>query len=183
LAALTALRISRIKNITVSFAMDDYGFELFCDQPMPIEEALARGLFTTDRLHSDLLEGANVSDMARRQFRDIARIAGLVFQGFPNKMLKARHLQANSQLFFDVFREYEPDNLLFKQAYDQVLRLQLDETRLYTALTRLSASTVKLVTLTKPSPFGFGLMVDHLREKMTTEKLTDRVKRLQLMAA
>ena len=85
LAALVALRISRIRPISFSIAMNDYGFELLSDQEIPLEEALELDLFSTDNLLEDVLESINSTEMVRRKFREIAAIAGLIFQGYPGK--------------------------------------------------------------------------------------------------
>ncbi|MCB0812663.1 MAG: DNA ligase-associated DEXH box helicase, partial [Flavobacteriales bacterium] len=119
LASLLAFRMSLLKPITFSIAMNDYGFELLSDQPVPIEEALDNDLFTPQDLLADLQRSLNATEMARRKFRDIASIAGLVFKGMPGRPLKEKHMRANSSLFFDVFRDHEPDHLLFRQAYDE----------------------------------------------------------------
>ena len=119
--------------------------------------------------------------MARRKFRDIASISGLIFKGYPGKSKKDRHLQASSQLFFDVFQEHEETNLLYLQAYEEVMEFQLEESRLYEAMERIQQQKIVLVNIDKPTPFSFPILVDRLRGKLTTEKLTDRIKRMQLV--
>ena len=121
--------------------------------------------------------------MARRQFRDIAGISGLVFKGFPGKQKKDKHLQSSSQLFFDVFHDYEPNNLLLLQSYDEVMNFQLEEGRLRLALQRIKEQKIILSKPEKPTPFAFPIIVDRLREKMSSEKLADRVKKMKLQLA
>jgi len=96
LASLIAWRISQRMPISFSIAMNDYGFELLSDQPVPQEVLCDTALFTEENLDEDIRKGINASEMAKRQFREIARVAGLVFQGFPGRQLQNRHLQANS---------------------------------------------------------------------------------------
>ena len=47
MAALLAFRLSRIKPITFSIAMNDYGFELLSDQPIHVDDSNVYDLFTT----------------------------------------------------------------------------------------------------------------------------------------
>ena len=111
--------------ITCSLAYNDYGFELLSDKKIDIQKILDNNLFTTQYMLSDLQKSLNSTEMARRKFRDIAVISGLVFTGYPDKGIKMKHLQSNSELFFEVFREYEPDNLLYQQAHTETFEHQL----------------------------------------------------------
>ncbi|MCB0105756.1 MAG: hypothetical protein KDE53_07600, partial [Caldilineaceae bacterium] len=83
LAALTAYRLGRHQPITFTIAANDYGFELLAPEPAPLCAALQDGLFAVDNLLDDILQSLNAAEMAKRQFREIARVAGLVIQRFP----------------------------------------------------------------------------------------------------
>ncbi|HJX26783.1 MAG TPA: DNA ligase-associated DEXH box helicase, partial [Thermoanaerobaculia bacterium] len=179
LAALLAWRISRLQPITFTLAVNDYGIELLSPDPAPIEEALASGLLSPHNLLEDIPASLNAAEMARRQFREIARIAGLLFQGFPGSRKPARHLQASSGLFYEVFTQYDPGNLLLRQAHREVLERQLESGRIGRTLARLDASRVTILEIERPSPLGFPLLVDRLREKLSSEKLADRVRKMQ----
>ncbi len=178
LAALIAQRIAAIAPISFSIAMNDYGFELLADREIPIEEALENDLFRVENLLRDIQASINSTEMARRKFRDIAAIAGLVFKGFPGAVVKDRHLQASSQLLFDVFRQYEDDNLLLQQSYEEVMDFQLEEARLRSALERVNRQKIILKRPDRPTPFAFPVMVDRLREKLSTEQIMDRIHRM-----
>jgi ATP-dependent helicase Lhr and Lhr-like helicase len=178
IAALVAYRISKIKPITFSIAMNDYGFELLSDQEIPIEEAVETDVLGVDDLLKDIQASVNSTEMARRKFRDIAAIAGLVFKGYPGKPIKDRHLQSTSQLFFNVFHEYEAHNLLFRQAYEEVMDFQLEEARMRKALERIAQQKIIITRPDKPTPFAFPIMVDRLREKLTSEQLKDRIQKM-----
>ena len=180
MAALMAYRIAQIQPITFSLAMNDYGFELLSDQPIPIEEAIETNLLGSDDLMKDIQASINATEMARRKFRDIAAISGLIFKGYPGKPVKDRHLQSSSQLFFNVFHDYDAHNLLLRQAFEEVMDFQLEEARLRRALDRIATQKIILTTPDKPTPFGFPIMVDGMREKLTSEKLEDRIKRMAL---
>jgi len=182
LAALFAYRIAQLSPITFSFACNDYGFELLSPEPAPIEEALEAGLLGTRHLLHDITESLNAAELARRQFREIARVAGLIFQGFPGQNKSMKQVQASSGLLYDVFAKYDPDNLLLLQAQREVLERQLEASRIGTTLTRLASSTVRLVDVVRPTPLSFPLLVDRTRARLSTEKLSDRVKRMTVMA-
>lgn len=180
MGALLAYRMAKIKPITFSIAMNDYGFEILSDQEIPIYEALETDLLTTDNLYRDIQASINSVEMARRRFRDIAAISGLVFKGYPGHQVKDRHLQSSSQLFFDVFHDHESDNLLLMQAYEEVMDFQLEEARMRHALERINQQKFVVTEPGKPTPLAFPILVDRMREKLTSEKLADRVKRMQL---
>lgn len=180
MGALVAYRIAQIQPITFSIAMNDYGFELLSDQPIPIEEAIETNVLGVEDLLKDIQASVNSTEMARRKFRDIAAISGLVFKGYPGKPIKDRHLQSSSQLFFNVFHDYEAHNLLLQQAYEEVMDFQLEEARLRRALERIAHQKIIITRPDKPTPFAFPIMVDRTREKLTSEKLEDRIKRMAL---
>ena len=179
LAALFAWRISRISPITFSMSSNDYGFELLSPDEAHLEGALEGGLLDPGNLIDDIPASLNATEMARRQFREIARVAGLVFPGFPRSGKSARQLQASSGLFFDVFRRYDAGNMLLSQAHREVLERQLERTRLGSTLQRLSESRVIVTTPPKTPPLAFPLLIDRTRERVSSEKLSDRVRRMQ----
>jgi ATP-dependent Lhr-like helicase len=180
MAALIARRLAFAKPISFSIAMNDLGFELLSDQPLDVESLIHKELFSTKNLALDIQSSINSVEMARRKFRDIARISGLIFQGFPGRQKKERHLQASSQLMFEVFREYEPEHLLFMQTFDEVMTFQLEESRMRKTLKKISESRIIITRPEKATPFSFPIIVDRLREKMSSEKLEDRIKKMTL---
>ena len=180
MASLLAYRISKIKPASFSIAMNDYGFELLTDEDIPIEEALADvDFFSINNLIDDIQHSLNANEMARRKFRDIAHIGGLVFTGYPGQQVKNKHLQASTSLLFEVFNEYEPDNLLVRQAYNEALAFQLEEFRLRAALQRIQTQSIILKTIERPTPFAFPILVDSLgRERLTTETMEERIAKM-----
>lgn len=183
MAALLAYRISLLTPITFSIAMNDYGFELLSDQEIPIEAALDSDLLSSDHLRHDLEASMNATEMARRRFRDIAQIAGLVFKGYPGKAQPTRHLQSSSHLFFEVFSDMDPGNLLYRQAHEEVMTFQLEEGRLRRALDRIAQQRIVIKESNKVTPFCFPILVDRLREKLTSEKLEERIQRMTAQLA
>lgn len=179
MAAILAYRIGRIMPITFSFAMNDYGFELLSDQPIPVDDSNVYEMFSEDALFDDIQKSVNSTEMAKRKFRDIAVIGGLIFQGLPGEKQKARHLQSSASLLFKVFAEYEPSNILLKQAYTEVFDQQMEEARLRDMLQRIQKSNIIITWPQRLTPFCFPLKVDSLRENMSSEQLEDRIKRMQ----
>ncbi|MCA6454886.1 MAG: DNA ligase-associated DEXH box helicase, partial [Chitinophagaceae bacterium] len=181
LSAILAYRIGQSLPITFSISMNDYGFELLSDQPVPVDDSNVRELFSTDHLLTDIQKSINSTEMARRKFRDIAVIGGLIFQGMPGERKKARHLQSSASLLFKVFEEYEPNNILLKQAYQEVLMQQMDEVRLRMAMQRIhDHSTIVLRFPEQLTPLSFPIIVDGLnRNHYSSEKLEDRVRKMQ----
>jgi ATP-dependent Lhr-like helicase len=181
MGSLLGYRISLLSPITFSLAFNDYGFELLSDQEIDMQQVLDNELFTTNFMLSDLQKSLNATEMARRKFRDIAVISGLVFTGYPNKGIKMKHLQSSSQLLFDVFRDYEDDNLLFQQAFTETFEHQLEEGRLRLALERITTQNIIWKACKKPTPFSFPIITDRLREKLSSEKLADRIKQMTVI--
>jgi len=180
LAALFAYRISRLQPITFTLSANDYGFELLSAEAAPIEAALTAGLLSPANLIDDVPASLNATEMAKRQFREIARVAGLVFAGYPRAGKSARQLQASSGLFFDVFRRHDPENRLLSQAHREVLERQLESSRIGRTLGRLSKSKVVLTHPRRTPPLAFPLLVDRTRDRVSSESLADRVRRMQL---
>ena len=137
-------------------------------------------LFSPDRLAEDIQAALNSTEMAKRQFRELARVAGLVFPGFPRAGKTARQLQVSSGLFFDVLQRYDPGNLLLSQAAREVLERQLESTRLGIAMHRLSRAAVIVTHPRRVTPLGFPLLVDRTRERVSSESMADRIRRMQL---
>jgi ATP-dependent Lhr-like helicase len=180
ISALMAYRIGKLMPISFSISMNDYGFELLSDQPIPVDDSNVYELFSTERLIEDIQKSVNNTEMARRKFRDIAVIGGLIFQGMPGETKKARHLQSSASLLFNVLEEHDPGNLLIRQAYREVLFEQMEEVRLRNALTRIQSNPIHILFPEKITPLSFPIIADGLnRNNLSTEKLEDRIKKMQ----
>ena len=180
MANLMAYRISLISPISFSMSFNDYGFELLSDQAFSPEAFLDNDLFTPEYLFDDLAKSINISEMARRRFRDIALISGLVFQGYPNKPVKSKHLQSGSQLFFEVFKDYEPDNLLYQQAIEETFDHGMERGRMQLVFEELEQKTIVWKNCSQPTPFSFPLITDRIRSKLSSETVEDRIKKMYL---
>lgn len=180
MAQVIAYRLGEIKPASFSIASNEYGIELLSDTAYVLDEKLLKSLFSPKNLHQDINSGINVQEMARRRFRDIAGIAGLVFQGFPGKQMKSKHLQANAGLFFSVFSEYEPNNLLLREAYDEVFDFQLEEGRLIKAFERIANHKIIFRQLDRLTPFSFPIFSESFRERYSNEDWQSRLEKLKL---
>jgi ATP-dependent Lhr-like helicase len=178
LASLLAWRLAKDRPNTFSMSVNDHGFELLAAETVDIAALLDRSAFAAGELLADVLASLNSGELALRRFREIARVAGLIFTGYPGAPRSNKQLQASSGLFYEVFRKYDAGNLLLGQAETEVLSQELDIRRLAATLKRMSAQTVDFVELKAPSPFSLPLMVERFRETLTNEKLADRLARI-----
>jgi ATP-dependent Lhr-like helicase len=182
LATLIAYRISKFKPLTFTIATNDYGFELLSDQDMNLDGEKVHKILSKDNLMNDLVASVNASEMASRKFRDIAVIAGLVVQSQPGNRKNNKSLQSSSGLIFRVLDEYEPDNLLLRQAYTEVFNHELDEVRMKEAFDRINNCKIIIKQARSFTPLSFPIKVDSLRNSMSNEDLAKRIERMQQQA-
>ncbi|MCQ2994712.1 ligase-associated DNA damage response DEXH box helicase [Pseudomonas syringae] len=178
LASLLAWRLSRHTPLTFSIAVNDYGFELLSATEVDWQAELRPELFSEEHLMKDIMASLNAGELALRRFREIARIAGLVFSGYPGAPKSNRQLQASSGLFFEVFKQYDAGNLLLTQAQEEVLRQELDVARLEHTLQRINQRTLDVHLIKRATPMAFPLLVERMRESLSSEKLADRIARM-----
>jgi ATP-dependent Lhr-like helicase len=178
IASLAAFRMARETPRTFSITTNEYGFELLCEEPMEVTQQGLRRWLATDRLIDDLVASVNVSDLARRQFRDIARIAGLVDSGTPRRGKTSRQLQVSSGLMFDVLEKHDSGSLLLEQARREVLSAQLDHVSLEQALQRIARQSLTLAEPGRFTPLSFPLWADRLQtQTLSTESWQSRIER------
>ncbi len=179
LGALLALRMGRNVRTTFAIAQNDYGFEVLAEEGYPFAEMMTRELFSTRDLAVDVAASVELSALAKLQFREIARISGLVFQQHPGARKSSRQLQASSGLIFDVFSEFDPENILLMQARREVLERQFEESRLGRAMVRIAAGELLVTTPKSPTPLGLPLVVERLGARLSTETVLDRVRKMK----
>jgi ATP-dependent helicase Lhr and Lhr-like helicase len=178
MATLVAARWARLSPQTFSVTANDYGFELLSPAQIPLDSALIEEALSPANLAEDLLASVNLGEISRRQFRDIARIAGLVFQGFPGSGKSTRQIQASSGLVYDVLQRYDPDNLLLRQSRVEVLEAQLELARISQALRRISGRRIVVTTPRRFTPLAFPLWASRLQTQMiSTESWQTRIER------
>ncbi|SFB72251.1 ligase-associated DNA damage response DEXH box helicase [Kaistella jeonii] len=182
MSALIAFRISKITPISFSMAMNDYGFELLSSQEIPLTEENLKQILSKENLIQDVLSSINATEMARRKFRDIAVISGLVIQTYPGQQKNNKSLQSSAGLIFNVLEDYDSQNILLKQAYTEVFNQQIDEARLVEAFNRIEKSKIILKFANSFTPLSFPIKVDSLRQSLSSEDLGERIKRMQAEA-
>lgn len=179
LSALVAHRITQRMPCSISVTATDHGFELLADEPFPAEAADWTSYLSPDGLLDDLLGALDASQMARRHFREIARVAGLIIQGFPGRAKPARQLQASSELFFDVFTDFDPENRLLRQAREEVLERELDVRRMRAVLERIAGESLRIVDCERFSPLAFPLYAERIRgQELSSEDWVQRVQKM-----
>lgn len=178
MSALIAYRISKLAPISFSMAMNDYGFELFSDKEIPLNEENLNRILTRENLMVDVISSINSAEMARRKFRDIAVISGMVIQNFAGQQRSNKSLQSSAGLIFKVLEDYDPNHFLVKQAYTEVFNIQLQEQRLVEAFKRIEKSKIILKHSHTFTPLSFPIKIDSLRQSLSSEGLDTRIKRL-----
>lgn len=178
LALLVAHRLAKRASHTFTISVNDYGFEILSRKPFD-ETLLTPDLFTVEGARLEIQELVNLHEAGKRYFRDIARIAGLVFQGYPGKHKSNRQLQMSSGLLYDVFSKYDPENLLLRQAKKETLEQQLEQDRLEKVLIRLSGAKIVIKALKKFSPFSLPLYIERVSERLSTESLAERIENIK----
>ncbi len=180
LGALIALRVGRQHPATFTIATDDHGIELLHPEPLPWETLLPPELFATTNLVDDILASVHISELMRRRFREIARVAGFIHPGLPWEQKTARQIQASASLLYDVFTRYDPENPLLQQARREVIEQHFDQVRLGDALRRLEGERVVLTHPPRPSPLAMPLVESRLTKNVaTTETPRQRVERMR----
>jgi ATP-dependent Lhr-like helicase len=182
MSALIAYRISRISPISFSIAMNDYGFELFSKLEIPLGEENIHEILSKENLIRDVMASVNSTEMARRKFRDIAVISGMVIRTYPGQQKNNKNLQSSSGLIFNVLEDYDPENLLLKQAYSEVFFQQIDEARLVEAFRRIHESEIIIKNSNNFTPLSFPIKVDSLRQSLSSEDLKARILRMKMEA-
>lgn len=179
LAAVLALRLSRLESATFTISQNDYGFELLTAKGYPFAERFDAGLLSPERIVEDTLEAVNLGELSKRQFREVARVAGLVMQVYPGQHKSARQVHATSGLIYDVLRDFDPGNLLLKQAEREVMERQFERSRLSRSMERLMGSEVVYASVHRPTPLGLPLVIERVGGQISSATLEERVERIR----
>lgn len=181
LASLVAYRITRKETRSLSLLCNDYGFELVSPAEMKYTESDWRLFLSPENLLDDIIQCVNQTELAKRQFRAIARVAGLVFSGYPGQNKSAKQLQVSTGLLYEVFEKYDPDNMLLDQARREVLESQLEFSRLQDVLNRLCDMTYVITEPERLTPFSFPLWAERIRTQVvSSETWRERVERMSM---
>ncbi len=176
LAPLLAYRLTKKSPASITASVTDYGLELLGGEELSLDADELRALLSTEHLTEDLLACLNTSQLARRAFRDIARVAGLIVPSYPGSPRPTRHVQASADMFYDVLSEFDTENLLLDQARREVIEQQLEYRRLLEYLNKAASLELVMVELDDLSPMGFPVWAERLRETHhSSEKWSERI--------
>ncbi|TSE20990.1 RNA helicase CrhR [Tepidimonas alkaliphilus] len=175
-----AWQLTQRQPCTVALAVNDWGLELLVSQPVDWAAWLPPALEPPPpaALAAQLLASLNAAELAQRRFREIARVAGLLEPDAPGQRRRARDLQVSASLLWQVFTRHDPDNRLLRQARDEVLAQELALDALHACLQRLRGWRLQLRPIARPTPLAFPLVVERLRERLSSETLAARLQRL-----
>ncbi len=178
LGSLIAWRINQKADLLIQITMNDYGFSLTSNDHLPVEEDIWRELLSTDRLLDDLIACMNTAELARRQFREIARVSGLVLQQLPKRGGGPRDVQTSASLLYEVFSRYDSDNLLLEQARREILDNQLEFTRLKITMNDLITRPIHLQRCDRLTPMAFPLWADRLQAHTQGQDAATRLEKM-----
>lgn len=176
LAALAAYRISRTSGESIHTTQNDYGFSLSAKRGLSLDEKILRAALSPDNLLNDLLDCMNTAELARRQFREIARVSGLILQTPPGQKDRSmREIQSSASLLYEVLQRYDPGNLLLHQAEREILEKQLELTRLSSAISRFENMEFHLIETPYLTPMAFPLWADRLSATLPAGDVATRL--------
>ena len=182
LAALVAWRIASRAPRTLTFAATDWGFELAGRDALAFDERSWRQLLSPANLLEDLLACLNGTEMARRHFREIARVAGLV----SGARRTDRQTQASAGLIYDVLCEHDDGNMLLAQARREVVEQQFEFRRLNETLEAIGTKEIRVVDTSRISPLAFPIWAEFVQSRLSTqgwlERIADMAKELEQAA-
>jgi ATP-dependent Lhr-like helicase len=165
LGALLAYRLRL--NQTVTVTQNDYGFCLTSRCGLHLSEEIIRLNLSIEDLLEDVIACLNTAELARRQFHQIARVAGLILQQLPGRQSRGqRELQASSRLLFEVLERYDPGNLLLLQSQREILEKQLEFSRLRESLLELQQRPIRLIETDRLTPMAFPLWAEQFFASM-----------------
>lgn len=178
LAAVLALRCTRLQRNSIGYAVNDHGLVLAPAVTQTLDASQWHALLSDHDLLDDLRAAVNLGELARRQFRGIARVAGLLIPSLPGGMPRSlRQLQASAGLLYDVLREHDPDHMLLQLAEREVLDDSLDYQGLRSTLQQLHGRTLSLQSPASLTPLAFPLWAERLRGQLSNEDWRTRVQR------
>jgi ATP-dependent Lhr-like helicase len=183
MAALFAYRLSQLNKATFGLSVNDYGIELLAEDPdFPFVEVVTEHwdqVLAQKNSLQDLSQSIHKGEYSRRHFREIARVAGLLFQGYPSAHKNVKQMQVSSSLLYDVLSEHEPENLLIAQAHRDVLERQFESTRMLECMRRLRTLSPHFIETKRFSPLAFPLVFERLAATVSSETLLERLDRMK----
>lgn len=179
IAAILALRLSRLHPGTYAFAANDYGCELLLGHDFPDIALAWSKLLDPEAIDDDIEEALHLGELAKRQFRSIARVAGLVLQNIPGSSKATRQLQISSGILYDVFAQFDPANKLLQQAKSEALAALMEGGKLAELCRELQARHIRVVKTQLFTPFAFPLYLERVSARVSNEDMGKRIAKMQ----
>lgn len=179
LASLLSVRMSELSKATFSFAVSEYGLEILAPTDFDFPMDKMRDLLSSKNLAADIQKSLNMTQLAKKQFREISQVSGLIHQNRAGNKRTMKNLQMSSSLIFDVFSAYEPEQPFFHQSYEEVKFFQFQEDRLRTVLEKLEQLPFENYKTIRPSPLAFPLIIERVGSRVSSESLQDRLLRMK----
>lgn len=179
LASIISVRMSAETKVTFTFAVSEYGLEILAPEDYHFKVEDLKRYLSFENLSVDIQKSLNMTQLAKKQFRDIAQISGLIQKNSAAQKRTQKNLQMSSSLLFDVFSAYEPEQPLFNQSFEEVKFFQFQEERLVTVLRKLSQIPFEIYKTSRPSPLAFPLVAERIGSRVTSETLQERLIRMK----
>ncbi|MFO1243400.1 MAG: hypothetical protein U1E36_09460 [Rickettsiales bacterium] len=153
LGLLLSQRMEEQGFLPLGFVANDYaiahwGLKHIADPGTLIREAL---------MQESSEQWIEASQMARRAFREVAVIAGLVERSHPGKRKTGRQVTMSTDLIYDVLRKYEPDHILLEATREDVASKLTEIDRLRAEVAHLP---VRHRRLEKVSPLAVPMILE-----------------------
>lgn len=179
LAALLSVRMSLNSKVTFSFSVSEYGLEILAPEDYHFKVDEMKEFLSLKNLTNDIQRSLNMTQLAKKQFRDIAQISGLIHQNRVGERRTMKNLQMSSSLLFDVFQTYEPEQPLYNQSFDEVKFFQFQESRLISVLRKLQDMPFEYYKTSRPSPLAFPLIIERIGSLVSSESLQERLQKMK----
>lgn len=179
LAALLSVRMSSRSKVTFSFSVSEYGLEILAPADYQFKVDEMKEFLSLDNLTNDIQRSLNMTQLAKKQFRDIAQVSGLIQQNRAGEKRTMKNLQMSSSLLFEVFQNFEPEQPLYNQSFDEVRFFQFQESRLLSVLRKLQDMPFEYYKTMRPSPLAFPLIIERIGSLVSSETLQERLHRMK----
>ena len=162
--SLTHLISQQFKCMT-AMTVNDYGLMIQCDKKIDLLSFNFHDFMNLESVKNLSLESFNHNEMVLQEFRQICLISGLIYRGLPGRLKSGRYTQSSVRILYDIFKEFDPNNLLLNQARETVFNTQLFPQQLQDRLAKISERLV-IKQPSEISPFGYTLYNEQLSAKM-----------------
>ena len=143
----------------LGFVASDYGVAIWGLRAVIDAAALIKAALDAPAVDSWIA----ASQMAKRAFREVAVIAGLVERNHPGKRKTGRQVTVSTDLIYEVLKRHEPDHILLRATRADVETKIAEIDRLEEQLRHLP---VKHLKLQRVSPLAIPLMLETGAEKI-----------------